>query len=503
MSHDKIPEFKPEPGGNRVPLPQSTLGERSYADIDFLRRELEKLLAFVSAFQVELENDLTKVSLRIDREDVRFMEAHNSEWPDDLGETSDHVSYRYYRALRLRNTTSASYIRKRYEEAARDVTGNSALDILTLVDLTRSEALLIQEFLDTYVDNLNDSSEQRIVEVFQDWVQPALLHTKELRSYFQAGNKNQEIIPEHEISQASPDAARHGQAVFKVKLNSYNDSLSKNIDYLKKNFSDFAPVFYGRFLGPALDFRLQVSRNTEVSLDTPVLSKEVAQAASALDGRLNSAIEDQARRRTLYNNKLFQLRQDIKERDKYRNLISDLSKRGKAIPTGGNATFGDNRESAQEVEFWGEVEAGAVDLNGATPSLSPGGQSGGSLTSSHGALTDLGENHHFQYLLRSGGVLTGNVGLADGVTIDGVVPSEHRHTGIDGTPQIHGDDIIGGTLKDDVVDPNAYPQTPFNLQVVGHNETVVPPGITLIDTTIAWEGNPANTFEVAITRIYV
>jgi hypothetical protein len=72
------------------------------------------------------------------------------------------------------------------------------------------------------------------------------------------------------------------------------------------------------------------------------------------------------------------------------------------------------------------------------------------LKSSHGLLDDLNEDNHPQYLLRSGGNISGNIGVADKITIDGVDLSAHAHTGQDGSMRIKSTDIDYETPREDI-----------------------------------------------------
>lgn len=56
-----------------------------------------------------------------------------------------------------------------------------------------------------------------------------------------------------------------------------------------------------------------------------------------------------------------------------------------------------------------------------------------SLKSAHGILDDLTEDSHPQYLMKSGGIITGDIKVENNSKIDGVQISEHSHSGSDGS----------------------------------------------------------------------
>jgi len=467
---------------------------RYEADVDHLRSQLEVLLFELGRFENELEGDMFVSYLKVDPDDNRLIESHHKEWPRGLGEPGDRISYRYYKALRLRNTTSASYIRKRFEEAARDVGGTIALDMLALTSVMKDEALLIQEFLNAYIGTVDDSSEHRTVEIFEDWVQTALGHTRQLRSLFQTGEAATELLSQPEIERTTPEAAKQSQAVFKVKLNSYNGEVVKNTEFLKKNFSEFASVFYKKHLGPALDFRLNVGR--QVFPTGTKLSQEVGRASDVLDDNLRMALADQLRRRLIFAKKMDEIYADLKERNKYRTWIVQLTPVGSKLPTSGpNVMEEGEDESAAEVEYFNREEEEAEEQEESPEE--------DAFTPLHGSLDGLDNpDAHPQYLLKAGGEMHGNIDLDKGILVDGMRPGTHRHTGKDGTPQIHGKDIIGGTISDDVIDTGNRPNGPTGLAVIGHDVITTPPGGTSINTHIKWDGDPTRyTYEVQVTRV--
>lgn len=479
-------EFKPEEGGSRPFLPDlDQINEPyTYADINKLRDELARLKETLSALKLVFEGDLSGYAIPVDDDDTKFVESHKAEWPDSLGDPRSQISYHYYKHLRKRSSTSARYLSKRYEEAARDVTGTPSLDLMILAELIESEALLVEEFLDGYVDKVDDSSEKRLLELFQDWVQSGLRYAREIGTHFT--ETPQVKLPSSEIERATREESRQGQAVFKVRLNKANESLDSNIQFLYKNFAEFAPVFYRQYLGPALDFRLNVSRSP-LPINTS-LSREVDAASSEIDIALRSAIMDQMRRRDLFSSKMNQITDSLKDRDRYRNYIIQLSEKGKSIPTSGPNVMVEADEDPVEIEHWYEEGIGDAD--------------DGTLIASHNSLLDRDDiDAHAQYLLKEGGTVTGDIHTAEGIRIDGIIPSTHAHTGEDGSAKIRGEDIIGGTLPPDVVDSNNKPPAPLDLRLVELREQTIPPGITVFDALIAWDGDNKYTYEVQIARV--
>lgn len=494
---DRFKDFKPEIGGlTETPATASTRQPDTYADLPSLQNSIRELMSRIDAFQILLEKELTLTALPVGDYDPRLVEAHRAEWPEAAGPIPSAVSYRYYKALRFRETTTAAYIRAKYEEAARDVAGTPAIDFYQLSEIARDEALLVRNFLDTHIEGVHDQSEKRVLETLHSWVDVGIVHIKKMQNYYQSA-ASKKYLSDTQLERTSVSDARQGQAVYKVKMNSANNDIERDIDSIRRNFAEFGPVFYEKFLGPAIDFRLKVGRKNKPG--TGDVNKDVITSAAYLGENLRNVIADQTRRETIYKTKMDKTLETIQRRDQYRSLITELSEKGKPIPTDGPRVLVPTEESPEEIVYWASDYSKKYN-----PDKPMGTQTvtSGVVSSYHSALQGLQDgNDHPQYLLRSGGHVTGSITFADGVRIDDVIPSEHAHTGEDGSVRISGHDIIPGTLDDDVVDPTKKPTAPFNLRITNYTQSIVPPGVTVIDATLTWDGDPELSHEVQITRI--
>ena len=450
-------DYKPDIGGNtpRSIYAADTVKVDTFADLDRLRELLEVLFYQLELSKRDLEVDLENYALLIDLDsDQRLLAAHQLEWPtSDLGSPPNFITYPYYKVLKLRSTTTAGYICKRYEEGVRDVTGTPSLDLLILVETMYNESSLIQEFADVSIRRVDDSSEFRILESFQAWVQSSLAYAGQIREILRT--KDEKELSQREINNTTPQQAKQSQAVSKIQLNSHNNRLVKTIEQLNINFSEFAPVFYHKHLKPALDYRLSVSRKVYPS--SSPMTQEVLSASRVLDDTVRSAITDQHRRKELFDTKVLSVLSDVRSRELKRKKIVELSNIGKAIAVAGPRIMVPP-DSAKELSSYFYAQSDLIESN--PP------QNQDPLGSGHAKLTGLFSDDHPQYLLRSGGHLNGDITLTQGILVDGVDIDQHAHTGDDGSIKIGKESISDYSLVDRMIDTEDKPSEPTDLQLI-------------------------------------
>ena len=197
-------------------------------------------------------------------------------------------------------------------------------------------------------------------------------------------------------------------------------------------------VFYNKYLSPSLRFKTKVVadfaldiRTTNMKTELPSLSEEAAIALLAAEGNFKSILTDLLERRNNTSAKIDSLYQSIVQRRKYTSFISQLS--AKAV----------NRERIVTTE---------TDSNYA-PLLSGlfvDESQINSLKSSHSLLDDLSEDSHPQYLMKSGGVIVGDITVENAAKIDGVQIGEHSHSGSDGSKRIRSIDIDYESVRNEI-----------------------------------------------------
>lgn len=476
--------WDPPSGGNRPRYPIGTEVVDGYYDLAGLKDLLKEIIAASTKLINDCEDTLSDFNLKVQPE-TTLWEAHEAEWPSSLGEVKDYISYHEYRALENRTTRGANYIRSRYEDGARGEFGSNAIDVVSLAYNIKTEAENIQEFIDDYIGEVDDSAEKRTLELLQDWAENAIFHTGNLRGIIEKGEPETKIS-DAELDSLSPERASQYQAFFKIKVNALNNEIAQIQAEAKKENVTLSNVYFRKFLGPALKFRLNSTRGLEREAGpNGILAQEASMARNTINANFSVTLSDQIRRNTSFEEKQLHLQGLIEQRDKYTGFIKQLSTKG----VNPESEFVDVEVPPEERE---EFKAQTLNNDVTTTRFK----------SIHGDLTGVDDDDaHTQYLLLSGGTITGDVSMSDGVTIDGVDPSAHRHTGADGTLKVRGSDIEGRTIGNDQIDDEDKPETPTNLTLDSLLIKTIPPGLTKVDAVVSWEG-PANcTFEFQIARL--
>ena len=467
-------EYVPQVGNLSQSIRSTTSGTyKGYHDINLLRSLLEQIINDTSNIMNAAESKLEKLNLQVS--DVSLQNAQKTEWPSDLGEPKDYVSFHQYQAFKQFDTRGSNFISKAYEDTVRGVAGNPALDVYIISGHIKDEAISIKGFLDDFIGSIDDTAEFRILEAFQDWAFMALKYARVFGSFIEARAEVQQAIPEAELEKLTQDQAKSFQVLFKTKVNGYNDEISKTLESLKTQFAH-TDDFFTKFLGPSLKFRLNFQGDLSKTQSTGFFGSQAQNASRQMQGNIEAAVTDLVRRNDFFGKRFNELETRLKARSSYVQFVKDLEPTGARLKN----PFVDVQPDPEEKQAFKSLATQKVTEK---TEKNP-------FYSSHFDLADLdGDDAHPQYLLRSGGNLTGDVTVDDGVKIDGVDIGEHRHKGkdIDGTYQIDGADIASGTLTSDIVKADEAVCTPKGLRLLTTKSTVVPPGVASVNAQIAWD----------------
>lgn len=230
-------------------------------------------------------------------------------------------------------------------------------------------------------------------------------------------------------------------------------------------------MYYMNFLSPAVKSRSLMAYPLELALlstgmkkNAPILSGEVVTASSTINGNLASLLADFKQRKINTENRLMGLLAMIREKRKYVSYTMQMEEKCGRQNT---AVFVDPDNTYFDAVF---VEA-VVDQ-----------EKRETLNSSHKYFSDLGEDHHPQYLLRSGGEISGDLTMAPNVMIAGVNIPTHSHSGSDGSARIKASSIDYSQDRNSVAEID--PEKIF-IEIDSFSEKITLAGDPLVDTTVS------------------
>jgi hypothetical protein len=377
-----------------------------YADVPFLLSQLDILSKRTKVFYDTCIGEMQDYTLKLDASDDILMNSHRMSYPED--QTPDSISFKeYIYNFSKSQSTSSSFVNRYYENKVRGIYGTNALDIAHVVRSIYSELKRVKDFLDKYTGEMDDPSELRTIEAFQDWTQDveSLLEGYEIA--FQA--KGIAGIPRGELDQIDETKSREFQALFQSKLNIINASLGDLISQLYKDWDHPSDQFYNKILGPSLKFSLKVSRSITSGINrdsTPLLFQEAEMTRLGLNSQFEAALSDQRKRNKLFYNYLERILQNMIQRDTYQRYLSQLASKGRIIPNPFITQLKDEPQLiSSSVDLMDDPKRVTFDVNA---------------TSDHNNLTGREDPEaHPQYVLKSGDVVSGSLEVYGDLVLNG------------------------------------------------------------------------------------
>ncbi len=485
-------EYRPHIGqAAQETIRTASTGGKGYADLDYLKKLLDQIITVTSSVYSFCESRLAQYTLGIEA-GSDLEKAQQQAYPGS--DVPNYITFDEYKYLFTINSSNAvQYVLSAYEDALRSITGTNALDVSRMVIIINNEAKRIKDFIDGYIGELDDTSEYRTVELFQDWAENATTAIEKLRTTLTTPSGAG--LPPEELAQTDSQGAVELQTLFQVKVNAVAQNTRNQIAQFIKNWEETSSAFYSRNLGPALKFQLKVGRNINGKFDVntaPVIANEVAATMTGLDANFEVALSDQLKRNVMFDNMTNMVFLNLQTLDTYRLYQRQLSQIGKPL----KKIF--INSGSKEVD---SAVANADPLNGAATS-----NMNDNFLPNHSELTGLDDDDaHPQYLLRSGGIVTGDIDLDEDVRVGGIIPGKHKHTGLDGSEKISGSDIEFGSVTDGVIDTsNATTSVPKNLAIAGQLPLVDPIGVTTITIQVSFDVDSTNNisgYEFEITEL--
>lgn len=423
--------------------------------ISLLRQEAKNIITDLNKFLNDLEKLLRQVNLD-PTNNANLEQAHTYVWDEInkkdhpfpkievegyVGELKyPHPSFicfdQYLYAEGVQTRGYRKFV-KEYDNLISNTTFGHIYDFREIIKYLINEANRINFSLGAdFGDNYEDDSQQQVASYYLYWLKMAV-HYKEL--FAKSITSTPTGLPETEVDKATKKQAAQFQAFFSIKVNSLTTLIDSQLDTLHKDLVVNCDVFYNKYLSPSLRFKTKVVsdfaldiRTTNMKTDLPRLSEEAAIALLAAEGNFKSVLTDLLERRNNTSSKIDSLYQGIVERRKYTSYISQLS--SKAISRKKILTNSTNENYAALLS---SLYVDESNIN--------------SLKSSHSLLDDLGsEDSHPQYLMKSGGSITGDIIIENEAKVDGVQISTHSHNGVDGSARIRSIDIDYDSVRMDI-----------------------------------------------------
>jgi len=335
-----------------------------------------------------------------------------------------------------------------------------------LNELLKIKTSIFSDFGEAY----EDESEQQVAVQYDAWTKTTLHCAQRI-----AGTISSDPIrlPTTEVDYLTKEQATKFQAFFAIKLNATEDELNNIISSLERDMSDNADYFYNRYLSPSLRFIKDISNTLETDFlstkflsSAPSLSRELVIATNVINGNFAGIFADLMERFNIAKNKIDLIIPLCHEKRKYANYITQLSKLGSSkIPT--------------TVQVKQDVYSNIF-----ISTIIPYDRKN-KYVSKHSLLSDLESDDHPQYLLKSGGVITGDISVQNGAKIDGINIANHSHTPGDGSSIIKAENIDFGLSEN--ADINTIAPTPYSVVVKEFISDIVSGGLPVVDAIIEFE----------------
>lgn len=430
-----------------------------YSNLNILKNELETLLS-----NVYIKNNLNSA----------LNEAHSKLWEELKkynteieGTAPGYISFHEYKYAERNMSTSCRRLIEQYGLAIVESSFSYLYDLRNLILFIQNEALSIREILlykfgETYED---DSQKQTALQ-FDAWAKMASHFSQRAR---QTLTTSPGEISSSELDKTTERQAIEFQAFFSIRLNALHEESNHILNFLKRDYVDNCDIFYERYLSQSLEFKKNIVSpiemdllTTSLSREMPMLTQELIIARNVLNANFGMILSDLVQRNQIINTNVDTLFKIINSKRKYSNYIYQLSFKGQNKKVILESVTEDKYKTTFSTSIINTIEES-------------------DLTSSHGSLDNLSEDHHPQYLQRHGGTITGNILMNEDAKIDGIHPSSHGHTGFDGSVQIKSKDI------DYSSDRRVYGESinkPYNIEVIEYLPDIIEGGVPVVDAII-------------------
>ena len=206
----------------------------------------------------------------------------------------------------------------------------------------------------------------------------------------------------------------------------------------------------------------------------PELASEVVMAASAINGNLASLIADLNQKRINTDRRINIIRDLLREKRRYISYTRQFQLKN-------NISNKQIFLNIEEDEYAGYFENAYSTF-----------EKNETLNSSHGYFNDLLEDHHPQYLMRSGGTITGDINIAGTARIAGIDLANHTHSYADGSAPIRASNIDYASDRAEVQLEALGDSEVLTVNVESYSPDILVGGRPVVDVVVNATINSAN-----------
>lgn len=370
-------------------------------------------------------------------------EAHHHVWSEvvnkantEIGEqievakdiAPEYVSYSEYRYAKEHRCRGCRALVVEYDSYIAKTFVGYYFTIRTMLEFFMHEISCIREVVEDLIgDEYEDETEQKVAKEFYYWSLSIKQYTKQLANEITSVTPE---LPQAQLDTINKVESTQFEAFFSLKVNSFESETKKLLGLLKREMVDTCDIFYKNLLGPAMKSRSMIAYPLEIKLLTssmrakaPDLAAEVVDAASSINGNIASLLADMNQKKINADKRINSLRDVMREQRRFISYIRQLQLKSGIYD---KHVFLTVPEDEYAVYF-----DQAIVTNVKSDSFN----------SSHGFFNDLLEDHHPQYLLRSGGTITGDVEIAGVARIAGIDLANHSHNGSDGSSFVRASNV--------------------------------------------------------------
>jgi hypothetical protein len=430
---------------------------------------------------IEMWHELGKkypriISSTIKEEGVMYIGGSSSfneitgEYEEVEVEPPRYISFEQYLYAEQHGCRACRKFVKEYDKLISHSVFVHLFDFRYYLSLLLHEIECIQNSLENdFGDTYDDESQEQTAVFFFSWAKMAENHTRLIAEEL---TEEKQQLPSSEVDNVSKKQAAQFQAFFSIRVAAYTESIDNLLFSMKKYLQDTCDIFYQKHVSPSIRFKSKVAAPLELDLLTtsmrslaPILSEEVITATNAFRGNFGSILADMVQRRNNTQDKFNKLFSLNRQRKKYINYIDQLSVKASERP---------KIIVNVDEDLYSEIFKQII--------IDPSERL--TLSSGHGSLNDLLENHHPQYLLRSGGTIFGDILVEDGITIDGVDISAHAHNGLDGSVRIKSTDIDYDSVREETTLLQTEEGNLLTVSVDSFQEDIKISGLPTVNATV-------------------